>query len=61
MLRFWAIALVVAFVSTSAIAAPASRVVNHSSMVTKCGDGCSNGKCQCETSNQQQRRDFNCR
>jgi len=34
MLKFWTIAVVAAFVSTSAIAAPASRVVNHSSMVT---------------------------
>ncbi len=39
MLKFWTIAAVAAFVSTSAIAAPASRVANHS-MVTKCDGGC---------------------
>jgi hypothetical protein len=61
MLKFWTIAVVVAFISTSAIAAPASRVVNYSSMVTKCGDGCGNGRCECETSDQQLRRALNCR
>ena len=40
MLKFWTIAVVAAFVATSAIGAPASRVVNHSSMVTKCDGGC---------------------
>jgi len=39
MLKFWTVAVVAAFVSTSAIAAPASRVANHS-MVTKCDGGC---------------------
>jgi hypothetical protein len=39
MLKFWTIAVVAVFVSTSAIAAPASRVADHS-MVTKCGGGC---------------------
>ena len=39
MLKFWTVAVVAAFVSTSAIAAPASRAANRS-MVTKCADGC---------------------
>jgi hypothetical protein len=38
MLKFWTVAVVAAFVSTSAIAAPASRVANRS-MVTKCAAG----------------------
>jgi hypothetical protein len=50
MLKVWTVAVVAAFASTSAIAAPASRVANHS-MVIKCGggDGCpDNSRMVCE-------------
>jgi hypothetical protein len=60
MLKFWAIAVVAAFVSTSVIAAPASRIANYSSTVTKVGCGVDNRN-ECCVSDEKMRRAFNCR
>ncbi len=60
MLKFWSLAVVAAFLSTSAIAAPASRIASHSSMVTKVGCGVDNRN-ECCVSDEKMRRAFNCR
>ena len=60
MLKFWTFAVVAAFVSTNAIAAPASRIANYSSTVTKVGCGVDN-RDECCVSDEKMRRAFNCR
>jgi hypothetical protein len=60
MLKFLTVAVVAAFVSTSAIAAPASRIANYSSTVTKVGCGVDN-RPECCVSDANQRRTAYCR
>ncbi len=59
MLKLWVVAVITAFVSTSAIATPASRIPDRN-VVTKVGCGVDNRN-ECCVSDEKMRRAFNCR